>query len=89
MESRSTPDVWDSSAVLLTADHEWRHVQLYDDHRVTKVPYALKLPEQQTGQEVTHPFAALPATRSLVMQLLEGRLTNQTDALSWFQSRSD
>ncbi len=68
--------LWDSSAILLTADHEWRHVKLYDGKRTRKLPFLIKMPYQRSSLEVDVSFAPMLVTKDLILDILSGALTD-------------
>jgi len=85
MEANGT---WESTAILITSDHEWRHVYLYDSLRVRKVPYVLKMPGQTEGEDFREPFSAFQVTRELVLEIMSGRLSRLGEVVEWLQAKS-
>jgi hypothetical protein len=48
--------LWETATVLITSDHEWRHVRLYDGKRLRKLPYLLKMPNPLCQDSCTPPL---------------------------------
>ncbi len=51
--------LWDSTAIVLTADHEWRFTEQYDGLRTRKLPFLVKMPGQNSLLEIDTPFAPM------------------------------
>lgn len=70
-------DLWNRTSILITSDHEWRHVYLYDHVRTRKVPFLLKLRNQREPDVIPHEFSPMVVTRSLLIRLLKGEVMNK------------
>ena len=81
-------NVWDSSTVLLTSDHEWRHVYLFDNQRVRKIPFVLKMAGQQDALDFKDPFAPMRLTKDLLLQIHAGAISTPSDVGEWIHVRS-
>jgi hypothetical protein len=79
---------WDRTAVLLSADHSFRHAErLTGKPQDPRVPFLLRLPGQSAGMHYTPRFETV-RTADLVIELLAGRLGTPTDVLTWMQRDS-
>jgi hypothetical protein len=78
---------WDSSVFLVTADHHYRTSRAFDGKVSYRVPFLVKLPEQTTSIEFTHPFNAVVA-HDLVIELLKGNLTSKEELAEWLTNKS-
>ena len=79
--------LWDSTVVLLTSDHEWRHVYLYDHQRVRKIPFLLKMRGQRLPIDIRSRFAPMRVTKDLLMEIQTGSLESSSEVASWLESR--
>ena len=79
--------LWDQTAVLLTSDHEWRHAYLYDNRRVRKIPFLLKMPGQENQLEFTPSFAPMRVTKDLLLGILGRDLTTPEAVAGWLELR--
>jgi len=77
--------VWDSTTVVLSADHPFRHHTALDGHPVgRRVPYLVKMAGPQKQLSYSAPFSAL-LTRKLILTILSGELTRAEDIPSWIE----
>jgi hypothetical protein len=74
---------WDSSAILVSADHPWRDSKNFDGKRDPRVPFMLKLPDQDEGLA----FNSL-LTGELLLALLRGEVSAAPEAAEWIDRRS-
>lgn len=73
---------WDKTWVILSADHSWRQSTVYDGQRDLRVPFLVKAPAQtKTFTYSTRINTVL--TRSLILAILKGELTNEDDVTKW------
>lgn len=79
--------VWDDTVVLLTADHEWRHVSLYDNKRVRKIPFVLKMPNQRHTLDFRAAFAPMRLTKDLMLQIQDGTIDTAAGVAHWINKR--
>ena len=79
--------LWDSTVVFLTSDHEWRHVYLYDNRRVRKIPFVLKMPGQKVQFEFSPSFAPMRVTKDLLLGILDRDLVTPEAVGKWLQSQ--
>jgi hypothetical protein len=78
-------DLWDRSVVLLTSDHEWRHTYLYDNQRTKKIPFVLKMPDQDTPFDFALDFVPMRITKDLLLRIQLGQITTSVDVASWLE----
>jgi hypothetical protein len=67
-------NLWDSTAILLTADHEWRFSEQYDGLRTRKLPFLIKMPHQKSLIEVDTSFAPMQITKDMILDIMSGSL---------------
>ncbi len=79
--------LWDDTVVLLTSDHEWRHAYLYDNRRVRKIPFLLKMPGQKVQFEFAPSFAPMQVTKDLLLRILGRDLVTPEAVAQWLQLR--
>ena len=79
--------LWETTTVLITSDHEWRHVRLYDGKRLRKLPYLLKMPNQQNELIFEGKFSPMLVTKELILKLLAGKLPNEHAVIRWLESQ--
>ena len=82
-------NLWDSSVVLITSDHEWRHVYLYDNRRVRKIPFLLKMPGQKVEVTYNKSMSPMLVTKNLLLEIFDGNLHDPRAVLSWLNTHSD
>jgi arylsulfatase A-like enzyme len=88
---------WDSSTVVVMADHSWRTKLLWENApQWTKEEdvasgggqfderpaYVVKLPEQHTGARIDAPFSAVN-TRSLLDAFLAQKIRSKEELSAW------
>lgn len=78
---------WDSSIVIVTADHWWRLAEPVNGQQDQRIPFMIKLPGQKEGMEYQKPFNTF-LTRQLLLELLRGNLTGPSDVAAWMDKTS-
>ena len=79
--------VWDSTTVIFSADHSFRHRASLDGHPVSRrVPYLVKMAGPQKQLSYGAPFSAL-LTRKLIQAILSGGLSRPEEIGSWIDAR--
>ena len=93
---------WDSTTIIVMGDHAWRTQLIWegsagwtrDDQLASdggkfdpRPAYLIKLPYQQMGTTLQTPFSAL-RTRTLLDELLAGRITTPTQLRQWVTGAS-
>ena len=79
--------VWDSTTVIFSADHSFRHRTGLDGHPVSRrVPYLVKMAGPQKQLSYGAPFSAL-LTRKLILAILSGELSRPEEIPSWLDGR--
>jgi hypothetical protein len=73
-------NLWDGSAVIVSADHRWRNAENLDGIKSDGVPFMLKLPGRTTPVRVDGPVDAI-GTAPLIMGLLGGDIATPDDAI--------
>ena len=86
--SMKAENLWDETTVLVTSDHEWRHVHLYDDVRVRKIPFLIKMAHQNEGVVYEKVFSPMLVTKDLLLQILSGNLGNIETVVNWLDHHS-
>ena len=75
-------DSWDSTAILVTADHWWRDARFFTGKKDHRVPFILKLPGRKKGICYNQAFNNI-ITADLVIALLQGEITDNSSAVKW------
>jgi hypothetical protein len=79
--------VWDSTTVIFSADHPYRHRTALDGHPVgRRVPYLVKFAGPQKQVSYGAPFSSL-LTRKLIQSILSGELSRAEEIPSWIDGR--
>lgn len=85
MEQRG---IWDSSLVIISSDHHWR-MNTYDgiiDRQ--HVPFMVKMPFQHRPVTYAGRFNTV-ATKNLVLDVLDGKVTSPEEAAAWLDRRGE
>ena len=77
--------LWESTAVFITSDHDWRHVYLYDGKRTRIVPYLVKMPGQTDPLEYDEPFSPV-ISKDMVLAILKGDLRSPEAVVEWLDA---
>ena len=95
--------VWQSSTVIVTADHWWRTDEVWkaaagwtaEEQRIIagrapdhRIPFMVKLAGKEPSMVFEHPFNTL-VTRRIVMALLDGRLSTTRDLVQLLDSSTE
>jgi sulfatase-like protein len=78
---------WDSSIVVVTADHWWRLAETVNGKQDQRVPFMIKMAGQKAGMEYQKPFNTI-LTRQLLIEILRGNLTSPADVAAWMDRTS-
>jgi hypothetical protein len=75
--------VWDTTTVIFSADHPYRHRTALDGHAVSRrVPYLVKMAGPEKPLRYDAPFSAL-ITKNLILAVLSGELSRPGDISHW------
>ncbi len=75
--------VWETTTVIFSADHPYRHHTTLDGHPISRrVPYLVKLAGPQKQLRYDAPFSAL-VTKNLILAILGGELSRPDDIPAW------
>jgi hypothetical protein len=75
--------VWDTTTVIFSADHPFRHRMNLDGHPVSRrVPYLVKMAGPHERLSYPTPFSAL-LTKKLILAILSGEVSRQEQIPSW------
>jgi arylsulfatase A-like enzyme len=75
--------VWDTTTVILSADHPFRHRSSLDGRPSSqRVPYLIKMAGPQAALCYDTPFSAL-LTKKLILAILAGELSRPDEIPSW------
>jgi hypothetical protein len=72
--SLEAASLWDATAVVATADHGWRHVDLIGEKRDRRVPILVKLPGQHARYDVEATVDAAETVKRVVLGILAGEI---------------
>ena len=86
-QAMETAGVWDSTTVLLSADHWYRYPFLLDGKSDHRVPFLLKLAGQTTRLDYNRRFNTV-ATHDLILSTLRGELQDPESVARWLDQRS-
>jgi arylsulfatase A-like enzyme len=79
--------VWDSTTLIFSADHPYRHRTELDGHPVgRRVPYLVKFAGSQKPVSYGAAFSAL-LTRKLIQAILSGELSRPEEIPPWIDGR--
>jgi len=78
-----TEKLWDETVILITSDHEWRHVYLYDNIRVRKVPFLIKMGNQHEMIVYDESFSPMLITKDFLLEILSNRLKDADAVVRW------
>jgi hypothetical protein len=87
-QAMETAGVWDSTTVLLSADHWNRYTYQLDGKIDHRVPFLLKLARQTTRLDYNRRFDTV-ATHDLILSILRGELQDPESVARWLDQRSD
>jgi hypothetical protein len=85
-EAMQHSGVWDESAVLLSADHQYRSAKALDGHEDARIPFMLKLPGQQSPATLELAFNTI-VTRDLLLAILRRDLSTPDQVKAWLLDR--
>jgi hypothetical protein len=75
-------NVWNRTAVLVSADHWYRAAKLLDGKQDHRVPFLLKLPGQTTAATFDQPFSTV-LSQELLMSVLQKTVSTPEQVLHW------
>ncbi len=74
---------WDTTTIIFSADHPYRHRQALDGHPVSRrVPFLVKLAGPEKQQCYQAPFSAL-LTKNLILAILGGEISRPDQLPVW------
>lgn len=73
---------WDSSIIVVTADHWWRLGETVNGQQDQRIPFMIKLAGQKVGMEYEKPFNTI-LTKQLLLEMLRGNLRTPADVAAW------
>ncbi|MBT3992004.1 MAG: sulfatase-like hydrolase/transferase [Rhodospirillaceae bacterium] len=79
-ETLEKANLWESSAVIISADHRWREAEKLDGIKSTKVPLMIKLPGHNASKIVSRKVTAINSSK-LIWGLLTGEISSAEDAI--------
>jgi hypothetical protein len=83
-----TAGVWDSTTVLVSADH-WYRTSLWLDGKIDhRVPFLVKLAGQTTRRDYHRSFNTV-VTHDLILSVLRGELRDPESVARWLDQRND
>jgi len=78
--------LWDSTAVLITADHPWRESHRYDGKTDNRIPFLLKMPGQTEATVYTPEFSS-EHVKDLVLSILAKEVVDPPTVSTWLKQR--
>lgn len=85
MESRG---LWDSTTVIVSADHWWRNSKKYDGNEDHRVPFIVKLAGQNEAIVYNQQFNTV-WTSELVLEILRGSVKSPKDVTVWLNQHNN
>ncbi len=85
-QSLEDAGMWDTTTILVSADHAMRRYSNINETMDSRVPFLLKMAGQRAEFEYTAPFHAL-ITHDLILTILEGKLTQPQQVADWISTR--
>jgi hypothetical protein len=83
--SMESAHVWDGSTVVVSSDHFYREAAALTGRQEYRVPFILKLPNQQNG-EVYEPVLCTLTSHDLFVELMQGKLSSVRDVAGWLDA---
>jgi len=77
--------VWDSTTVILMADHSWRRSADFDGRIDRRVPFLVKLVNQKQGYTYATPFNTV-ITRQLISLLASSPSPSESELAQWLDA---
>ncbi len=77
-ETLEAAELWQSSAVIVSADHRWRQAEKHDGTKSETVPMMVKLPGDDQIAKISTTVDSV-RSRQLVLGLLKGEITTAED----------
>jgi len=84
--SMESAGVWESTTVLLSADHPLRRSRTYDRKADSRVPFLLKMAKHSESVTYEATFNNI-VTRDLLLAVLHGELSDPNNFAAWLQER--
>jgi hypothetical protein len=82
-----TAGLWEQTALIVSADHPFRHSQDVDGKADPRVPYLVHLPGQHSQWTYDAPLETI-VSRDLTLSLLDGELQSPGQVIDWLDNRS-
>ncbi|MFO1531879.1 MAG: sulfatase-like hydrolase/transferase [Kiritimatiellia bacterium] len=86
-DSMEKAGLWDSSWVLLSADHRWREAHVFDGRSDMRVPFLIKPPGETWSGHLDKTMNTV-LTRDLILAMLRREIKGGPDAADWIVQRS-
>jgi hypothetical protein len=80
--------LWDTTAVLVTSDHEWRNISGLFGKRTQKIPFLLKMPGQKASIDIKYPFSPMQVTKDLLLEIHAKKLSTPKAVADWLVLRT-
>jgi arylsulfatase A-like enzyme len=71
--------LWETTTVVATADHGWRHVDLIGERRDHRVPLLVKFPGQHARFDVSETVDAATTVKRIVLGALSGEISSPAE----------
>lgn len=80
--------IWEQSSLLITSDHWQRNPKATDGKSDHRIPFLVKLPEQQKSVAYSTPMNTV-LSHDLVLLLLQNKIRNPQQLKQWLDERRD
>jgi hypothetical protein len=74
--------IWESSTIIVSADHWWRFSKEYDNKIDYRVPFMVKLSGQKTPSAYHKPFNTV-LTSDMILEVVKGSISSQEELSIW------
>jgi hypothetical protein len=86
-EGMTAAGVWDTTTVLVSADHPFRASRQLDGRADPRVPFLMKLSGQTAAVEYSEPLHTL-VSKALLESVLRGEVNTPQETLNWLRAHS-
>jgi hypothetical protein len=86
-EGMTAAGVWNTTTLLVSADHWFRSSRQLDGKQDNRVPFLLRFPGQMVAVEYHEPLYTL-VSKALLESVLRGEVHTPHEALNWLRSHS-
>ena len=82
-------ELWDTTTVVITSDHEWRRSKNFDGVRTDKIPFIVKLANTHEGVIYSPEFSPLITSMPLIEAILSGEVETLQEMVHWLDQNAN